>query len=195
MDRRAEAERKTGETEIRVALNLDGRGSTRVETPVGFFNHMLNTLGRHADVDLEIRARGDVDVDYHHLVEDTGIVLGMALEKALGEKKGIGRFGHALVPMDDALALAALDLSGREHLSFEARFPSAKVGDFDTELVEEFFYGLVRGGRLTLHIKLLSGTNTHHAVESIFKAFARALRQAVKIENSSGEIPSTKGVL
>ncbi len=195
MDRRAEAERKTGETEIRVALDLDGRGSTRVETPVGFFNHMLNTLGRHADVDLEIRARGDVDVDYHHLVEDTGIVLGMALEKALGEKKGIGRFGHALVPMDDALALAALDLSGREHLSFEARFPSAKVGDFDTELVEEFFYGLVRGGRLTLHIKLLSGTNTHHAVESIFKAFARALRQAVKIENSSGEIPSTKGVL
>ncbi len=195
MDRRAEAERKTGETEIRVALDLDGRGSTRVETPVGFFNHMLNTLGCHADVDLEIRARGDVDVDYHHLVEDTGIVLGMALEKALGEKKGIGRFGHALVPMDDALALAALDLSGREHLSFEARFPSAKVGDFDTELVEEFFYGLVRGGRLTLHIKLLSGTNTHHAVESIFKAFARALRQAVKIENSSGEIPSTKGVL
>ena len=195
MDRRAEAERKTGETEIRVALNLDGRGSTRVETPVGFFNHMLNTLGRHADVDLEIRARGDVDVDYHHLVEDTGIVLGMALEKALGEKKGIERFGHALVPMDDALALAALDLSGREHLSFEARFSSAKVGDFDTELVEEFFYGLARGGRLTLHIKLLSGTNTHHAVEAIFKAFARALKQAVKVENSSGEIPSTKGVL
>ena len=195
MDRRAEAERKTGETEIRVALDLDGRGSTRVETPVGFFNHMLNTLGCHADVDLEIRARGDVDVDYHHLVEDTGIVLGMALEKALGEKKGIGRFGHALVPMDDALALAALDLSGREHLSFEARFSSAKVGDFDTELVEEFFYGLARGGRLTLHIRLLSGTNTHHAVEAIFKAFARALKQAVKVENSSGEIPSTKGVL
>ncbi len=195
MDRRAEAERKTGETEIGVALNLDGRGSTRVTTPVGFFNHMLNTLGRHAGVDLEIRARGDVEVDFHHLVEDTGIVLGQALDRALGERKGIERFGHALVPMDDALALAALDLSGREHLSFEARFSSAKVGDFDTELVEEFFYGLVRGGRLTLHIKLLSGTNTHHAVEAIFKAFARALRQAVKVDNSSGEVPSTKGVL
>jgi len=193
--RSARVDRTTGETAILVVLDLDGRGEARIDTPVGFFNHMLNTLARHSGMDLEVKARGDVDVDYHHLVEDTGIVLGQALDQALGDKKGIERFGHALVPMDDALALAAMDLSGREHFSFDARFSAPKVGDFDTELVEEFFYGVVRGGKLTLHLKLLDGANTHHAIEALFKAFARALREAVALKDPQGGIPSTKGVL
>lgn len=195
MGRSARVDRTTGETAILVVLDLDGRGEARIDTPVGFFNHMLNTLARHSGMDLEVKARGDVDVDYHHLVEDTGIVLGQALDQALGDKKGIERFGHALVPMDDALALAAMDLSGREHFSFDARFSAPKVGDFDTELVEEFFYGVVRGGKLTLHLKLLDGANTHHAIEALFKAFARALREAVALKDPQGGIPSTKGVL
>ncbi len=195
MGRSARVDRTTGETAILVVLDLDGRGEARIDTPVGFFNHMLNTLARHSGMDLEVKARGDVDVDYHHLVEDTGIVLGQALDQALGDKKGIERFGHALVPMDDALALAAMDLSGREHFSFDARFSAPKVGDFDTELVEEFFYGVVRGGKLTLHLKLLDSANTHHAIEALFKAFARALREAVALRDPQGGIPSTKGVL
>ena len=193
--RAARIERATGETSIVLALDLDGEGRGRIGTPVGFFNHMLNTLSRHSKIDLEVEAKGDVEVDYHHLVEDTGIVFGMALDKALGDKGGIERFGYALVPMDEALALAAVDLSGREHFSFDASFASSKVGDFDTELVEEFFYGLVREGRLTLHLKLMAGSNTHHAVEAIFKAFARALKEAIQISSPEGEVPSTKGVL
>ncbi len=195
MGRKAEVERKTGETSIKVSLELEGRGEARIETPVGFFNHMLETLARHSGVDLWVKAQGDLEVDFHHLVEDTGIVVGRALGEALGDKRGIERFGDALVPMDDALAMAALDLSGRDFLSFDVTFPASKVGDFDTELVREFFYGLVRGGKLTLHLQLLAGSNTHHAVEVLFKAFARALRRAVMSTGNQEKIPSTKGVL
>ncbi len=195
MGRKARVERKTGETKITVVLDLEGTGKARINTPVGFLNHMLSTLARHSNVNLEVEAKGDVEVDFHHLVEDTGIVFGQTLYEALGDKKGIGRFGEALVPMDEALAMAALDLSGREHLSFTASFPATKVGDFDTELVQEFFYGLVRGGRFTLHLRLLDGNNTHHAIEALFKAFARALGRAVKVVDTQGSVPSTKGVL
>ncbi|RLD96420.1 MAG: imidazoleglycerol-phosphate dehydratase HisB [Aquificota bacterium] len=195
MGRKAHVTRRTEETNIAVAIELEGRGEAKIVTPVGFFNHMLNTLARHSKMDLEVEAKGDVEVDFHHLVEDTGIVLGQALDEALGDKKGIARFGEALVPMDEALALAALDLSGREHLSFTASFTATKVGDFDTELVREFFYGLVRGGKFTLHLRLLDGTNTHHAIEALFKAFAKALDRATKVVDTRGSVPSTKGVL
>lgn len=193
MGRKSRVERITSETSITLSLDLDGEGKGKISTPVGFLNHMLQTLARHSGMNLEVDAQGDVDVDYHHLVEDTGIVLGETLDKALGDKRGIERFGEALVPMDEALAQVALDLSGREHLSFSATFPAYKVGDFDTELVQEFFQGVVRGSKMTLHIRLLEGDNSHHAIEAIFKAFARALRQAVRV--GEGDIPSTKGVL
>lgn len=193
MGRKSRLERVTSETSITLSLDLDGEGKGEVSTPVGFFNHMLQTLARHSGMDLMVEAKGDVEVDFHHLVEDTGMVLGEALAQALGYKRGIERFGEALVPMDEALAQVALDLSGRTHLSFSATFPAYKVGDFDTELVQEFFQGVVRGARMTLHIRLLEGENTHHAIEAIFKAFARALRQAIRV--GKGDIPSTKGVL
>jgi len=172
---------------------LDGKGEGKISTPVGFFNHMLQTFARHSGIDLTVEAQGDVEVDFHHLVEDTGIVLGEALAQVLGEKRGIERFGEALVPMDEALAQVALDLSGRTHLSFSATFPAYKVGDFDTELVQEFFQGVARGSKMTLHVRLLEGKNSHHAIEAIFKAFARALRQAIRV--GEGDIPSTKGIL
>ena len=193
MGRRSRIERATSETSIAVSLDLDGKGEGKISTPVGFFNHMLQTFARHSGIDLTVEAQGDVEVDFHHLVEDTGIVLGEALAQALGEKRGIERFGEALVPMDEALAQVALDLSGRTHLSFSATFPAYKVGDFDTELVQEFFQGVARGSKMTLHVRLLEGKNSHHAIEAIFKAFARALRQAVRV--GEGDIPSTKGIL
>ena len=193
MGRRSRIERATSETSITVSLDLDGKGEGKISTPVGFFNHMLQTFARHSGIDLTVEAQGDVEVDFHHLVEDTGIVLGEALAQALGEKRGIERFGEALVPMDEALAQVALDLSGRTHLSFSATFPAYKVGDFDTELVQEFFQGVARGSKMTLHVRLLEGKNSHHAIEAIFKAFARALRQAVRV--GEGDIPSTKGIL
>jgi imidazoleglycerol-phosphate dehydratase len=191
--RKSRVERITSETSITLSLDLDGEGKGKISTPVGFLNHMLQTLACHSGMNLEVDAQGDVDVDYHHLVEDMGIVLGEALDKGLGDKGGIERFGEALVPMDEALAQVALDLSGREHLFFSATFPAYKVGDFDTELIQEFFQGVVRGSKMTLHIRLLKGDNSHHAIEAIFKAFARALRQAVRV--GEGDIPSTKGVL
>lgn len=193
MGRKSRVERITSETSITLSLDLDGEGKGKISTPVGFFNHMLQTLARHSGIDLTVEAQGDVDVDFHHLVEDTGMVLGEALAQALGDKRGIERFGEALVPMDEALAQVALDLSGRAHLSFSATFPAYKVGDFDTELVQEFFQGMVRGSKMTLHVRLLEGDNSHHAIEAIFKAFARALRQAIRV--GEGDIPSTKGIL
>ncbi len=193
MERKGWVERSTSETIITLSLDLDGEGKGKVSTPAGFFNHMLQTLAHHSGINLEVEAQGDVDVDFHHLVEDTGIVLGKALAQALGDKRGIERFGEALVPMDESLAQVALDFSGRACLSFSATFPAYKVGDFDTELVQEFFQGVVRGSKMTLHIRLLEGDNSHHAIEAIFKAFARALKQAVRV--GGGDIPSTKGVL
>ncbi len=193
MGRRGRIERSTAETEITVSVNLDGEGKGEISTPAGFFNHMLQTLARHSCIDLDVKATGDVDVDLHHLVEDTGIVFGEALAQAVGDKRGIERFGEALVPMDEALAQVALDLSGRSFLRFSASLPAHRVGDFDTELVQEFFQGVVRGAGITLHIRLLECTNTHHAIEAMFKAFARALRMAVQVVGE--DVPSTKGVL
>lgn len=186
--------RKTKETEINVTLNLDGAGVSWINTGLPFFDHMLQLFAKHSSFDLELTARGDLAVDGHHTVEDAGICLGQALKKALGEKYGINRYGHAVIPMDEALTLAAVDLSGRGYLAFEAPMPSPRVGDFDTELVEEFLRALALNGEFNLHIRLLAGKNTHHVIESIFKALARSLREAVATGGGGG-IPSTKGTL
>ena len=186
--------RSTKETEIEVRFYLDGEGVSNISHPCGFLTHMLDSMCRHGGFDLELEAKGDIEVDLHHVVEDTGIVLGTALRDALGNLEGIERFGEAIVPMDESLALVALDISGREGLFFDASFSSPKVGEFDTELVEEFFTGFVRGSRVTLHIKLLQKGNTHHSIEAIFKAFGRALARAATISKRRG-VPSTKGVI
>lgn len=196
MERAASAERSTNETHIHVAVDLDGRGQIAIKTGVPFFDHMLEQLGRHSGIDIEIDARGDLEVDSHHTVEDVGIVLGEALTKALGAKKGIRRYGAALVPMEEALSQVALDLSGRPFLSFEVSVPAEKVGNYDPDLTEEFFTALSRSAGMTLHIKLLSGKNSHHIIESVFKGVARALAEAIEIDpRRSDEIPSTKGTL
>lgn len=187
-------ERKTKETEIRVALNLDGEGTVRTATGVGFFDHMMELLGRHAGLDLEISARGDLQIDAHHTVEDAAICLGSALKKALGEKKGINRYGHVILPMDEALVMVALDLSGRGYLGLDAAFCSPRVGDMDTELVEEFLRAFAMNGELTLHVRVLDGRNTHHIIEAIFKGLARSLKMAAARDGGKG-VPSTKGVL
>jgi len=192
--REGQERRTTKETSISVELTLDGDGVTRIEHPSGFLGHMLDSMCRHGGFDLVLDARGDIEVDHHHLVEDTGIVLGTAFREALGEMVGIERFGEAIVPMDESLALVALDISGRDGLFFDVDFSAPKVGEFDTELVEEFFTGFVRGSRITLHVRLLQGGNTHHSIEAIFKAFGRALSRAVRQGASKG-IPSTKGVI
>lgn len=193
-DRKAQVERKTGETEIKVDLNLDGRGAVKCSTGVGFFDHMMDLLGRHAGFDIDLEARGDLGVDAHHTVEDVAICLGRAVRDSLGEKRGINRYGYVILPMDEALAMVAVDLSGRGFLSLEADFSAPKVGDMDTELVEEFLRAFALNGEMTLHVKTLSGRNTHHMVEAIFKGLARALRMAVAREGGK-EVPSTKGVL
>jgi len=193
--REASYSRETKETKIEVNLNIDGKGEAEVETPCGFFNHMLESFAKHSLFDLSLKAKGDVEVDYHHLVEDTGIVIGRAFKEALGEKRAIVRFADALVPMDSSLAQVALDISGRAYLAFYASFPTYKVGDFDTELVKEFFEGFVRGAEVTLHIRLIESGNTHHSIEAIFKAFARALYNASRIRENQEGVPSTKGVL
>lgn len=195
MERTGAFSRKTGETEINVSLGLDGAGDSRVSTGLPFFDHMLTLLAKHAAFNLELTARGDLAVDGHHTVEDAGICLGRALQEAMGEKSGIRRYGHALVPMDEALALAAVDLSGRGFLAFDAVIPSLRVGDFETELVEEFLRALAANGEFTLHVRLLSGKNTHHIIEAVFKALARALRDAVAPDDRVGGVPSTKGTL
>jgi len=194
--RTAECNRKTNETNIVLSLNLDGSGKVEIETGVGFLDHMLALFARHGRFDLAVSCKGDTAVDDHHSVEDVGIALGEALKAALGEKRGIARYGSMLLPMDEALVLSAVDLSGRGSLRYSANIPSQKVGSFDTELVEEFFLALSRAAGITLHIKQLDGENSHHIAEAMFKAFGRALKQAVSIDAAyADEIPSTKGVL
>ena len=196
MQRTAEIKRKTMETDIELSLCLDGSGIAEIQTGSGFLNHMLTSFARHGRFDLTVRCTGDTWVDYHHTVEDVGICLGEAIAAALGDMRGVTRFGSAVIPMDEALVLAAVDLSGRACLGYALEIPAQKVGDFDTELAEEFFLGLVRTARMTLHLRSLAGKNSHHIIEGAFKAFARALRQAVSIDPAAaGEIPSTKGVL
>ncbi|MFW6164108.1 MAG: imidazoleglycerol-phosphate dehydratase HisB [Planctomycetota bacterium] len=193
--RAAEERRQTKETEVRVSLDLDGGGRASVETGVGFLDHMLDLLGKHALFALEVEAKGDVGVDAHHTVEDVGICLGRALASALGDKVGIRRFGFASVPMDEALAEVSLDLSGRPFVVCDVRFPTEKTGDFDVQLTEEFVRAMAVNAGITLHVRVPYGRNTHHMVEGIFKALARALREAVAIDPRVRGVPSTKGTL
>ena len=188
--------RKTGETDINLSLNLDGNGTSEINTGCGFLDHMLTLFAKHGRFNLSVICHGDTHVDYHHTVEDIGIALGQAFAKTLGDKRGIVRYGNFILPMDETLVLSAVDISGRSHLGFKVSIPSQRVGDFDTELVEEFFLGFVRKAGITLHIRSLEGTNSHHIIEAVFKCVARTLKQAVSIDpDYSDEIPSTKGVL
>ena len=194
--RTAEIKRKTAETDIFLMLSVDGTGKSEIATGCGFLDHMLTLFSRHGRFDLTVKCNGDTEVDYHHSVEDIGIVLGSAFSEALGDMKGIRRYADIILPMDEALILAAIDVSGRSYLQFDADMPAQKVGDFDTELTEEFFEAFVRKAGITLHIKELSGKNTHHIIEGIFKAFARVLSEASSIDDRfKDEIPSTKGML
>ena len=194
--RNAVISRKTGETDIRIALELDGSGRAEIDTGIGFLDHMLELLARHGRFNLEVFCKGDTWVDDHHSTEDIGIALGQALDQALGDRKGITRYGQMLLPMDESLILSAVDLSGRGLLAYDLRIPTEKVGTFDTELTEEFFRALAHNARMTLHIRQLAGSNSHHIIEGAFKSTARALRAAVKPDpDCAGEIPSTKGVL
>ena len=194
--RQAEIIRKTGETDIRVFLELNGNGQCSIDTGVGFLDHMLELFARHGRFNLEVSCKGDTRVDDHHSVEDIGIALGQAFDKALGDRKGIVRYGSMILPMDETLVLSAADLSGRGLLVYDLRIPTEKVGTFDTELPEEFFRALAHNARCTLHIRQLAGSNSHHIIEGAFKSVARSLRAAVKIDpECAGEIPSTKGVL
>jgi imidazoleglycerol-phosphate dehydratase len=193
--RSASIQRKTKETDIALDLGLDGPGAVKVATGIGFFDHMLELVAKHGALALTVRAQGDLGVDFHHTVEDVGICLGRALKEALGAKAGIRRYGEAIIPMDEALILAAVDLSGRPHLSYDLEVRRRKLRDFETELVEEFFRAVVNAAGMTLHLRQLAGRNTHHVVEAAFKAFARALRAAVERDPRGGGVPSTKGVL
>ncbi len=192
--RTAEIARNTAETNISLKVNLDGTGKTEVGTGVGFLNHMLTLFAAHGKFDLEVRCVGDTDVDDHHSVEDVGICLGQAFRQALGDKRGITRYGSFLLPMDEALILAAVDISGRSSLNDALEIPTEKIGSFDTELVEEFFLGFTRSCPMSLHLRKLAGTNSHHIVEGAFKAFGRAMKAAVALDGTD-KIPSTKGVL
>ena len=194
--RKAKTARNTAETKITVEVNLDGTGSFDNKTGVGFFDHMLDQLARHSMIDLKVRASGDLHIDDHHTVEDVGIALGKALAQAMGDKRGINRYGSCLLPMDDTLVRAALDLSGRPFLVWKVDFTAPKIGTFDTELAREFFTALAMNGGITLHVQLLDGINSHHIAEAAFKAVARALRDALETDpRKSAEIPSTKGTL
>ena len=194
--RNCDITRKTAETDISLSLELDGTGRAEIDTGVGFLDHMLTLFARHGRFDLSVRCAGDTDVDDHHSVEDIGIALGTAFAKALGDKRGICRYGNIILPMDEALVMEAVDISGRCTLCFDLPVNTEKVGTFDTELTEEFFHAFVRSAALTLHIRKLAGSNTHHIIEAAFKAFGRVMRQAVAIDPAAaGEIPSTKGVL
>jgi imidazoleglycerol-phosphate dehydratase len=194
--RKAEITRKTNETEISVSVTLDGTGQHRMASGVGFFDHMLDQLARHALVDMSLAAKGDLHIDDHHTVEDCGIALGQALARALGDKRGIRRYGECSLPMDDAQVRCALDLSGRPFLVWNVPFPTPKIGTFDTELVREFFQALATHAGITLHVDLIHGINSHHIAEAVFKAVARALRVAVEADpRMAGSIPSTKGTL
>lgn len=196
MGRTATVSRATKETDITVTVNLDGAGVVDASTGVGFFDHMLNALGRHGMLDLTVRATGDLHVDAHHTVEDTGIVIGQAVARALGDKRGITRFGSQLVPMDEALVLCALDISGRGALFWDVDLPFGSVGNFDTQLAKEFFVALAANAGITLHVRELTGENAHHIIEAAFKACGRALRQACELDARAGDaLPSTKGAL
>ena len=188
--------RNTEETKIELSLNLDGKGDSKIDTGCGFLDHMLTLFSKHSKIDLDVTCKGDINVDYHHTVEDIGIVLGKAILEALGDKKGINRYADTILPMDESLILTAIDVSGRSYLGFDVVFPTEKIGGFDTELVEEFFMALTRCAEITLHIKKMAGENSHHIAEGIFKSFARSLRVAVALdENFKDQLPSTKGVL
>ena len=192
----SEISRVTAETDIKLSLDLDGRGASDIDTGVGFLDHMLTLFAKHARFDLYVQAKGDNYVDDHHTVEDVGIVLGQAFAEAVGDKKGICRFGDCILPMDEALILCAVDISGRDYLGYALEIPTEKVGTFDTELAEEFWISFARNARVTLHIRQLAGSNSHHIIEGAFKAVARALRKAVSIDSAyADEVPSTKGLL
>ncbi len=194
--RTAEIIRKTAETDIMLRLELDGKGESGIDTGVGFLDHMLTLFAQHGRFDLYVKCKGDTYVDDHHTVEDIGIALGQAFAEALGDKRGIIRYGSQCLPMDESLILSAVDISGRSYLGYELDIPTQKVGTFDTELVEEFWLGFVRNARLTLHIRKMAGTNSHHIIEGAFKSVGRSLRQAVAVDAAfANEIPSTKGVL
>ena len=195
MDRIAEVRRVTKETDIDMKLNLDGGGNASVNTGIGFFDHMLEGFSKHGFFDLDIRIKGDLNVDGHHTVEDAGIVLGSAIREAVGDKRGIKRYGYFILPMDDALALCAVDLCGRPYLQFDCRFPNDMVGCFDTSLVKEFFYAVSYSAAMNIHIKMLSGENSHHMIEAVFKAFAKALDDAVSRDERIKDVLSTKGSL
>ena len=194
--RKSEIIRKTAETDIKLALNLDGNGKSIIDTKCGFLDHMLTLFAKHGRFDLEVKCDGDVNVDYHHTVEDIGICLGKAFAEALCDMRGIVRYGDIMLPMDEALIACAVDISGRDYLGYDVNIPSAKVGDFDTELVAEFMFGFVRNANITLHFKQMAGSNSHHIIEGMFKALGRTMAKAIKIdEDYKNEIPSTKGVL
>lgn len=195
MNRTAEAERNTKETKIRLLLNLDGTGRTELHTGIGFFGHMLDGFARHGLFDLKVRVDGDLHVDSHHTIEDTGIVLGGALREAVGDKKGIRRYGSCILPMDEALVLCAVDLSGRPYYMSDVSFTVPRLGDMDTEMVREFFYAVSCSGQMNLHFKFLSGSNNHHMCEAMFKAFAKALDAAVSYDERITDVLSTKGSL
>jgi imidazoleglycerol-phosphate dehydratase len=193
MARTASVERKTKETEIKVSVNLDGNGTYEIDTGIGFFDHMLEQLARHGDFDLEVKAKGDLHIDFHHTVEDVGIVLGRAFAEALGDRKGIKRFAHSYIPMDETLSRVCVDLSGRPYVVWNVKFSQEKIGDMDTELFREWFYAFGFKMGANLHVENLYGENNHHIIESCFKALAKSLKQAVIVE--SDKIPSTKGTL
>ena len=194
-DRKASKTRETLETSIEVALNLDGAGSADISTGLPFFEHMLDQVARHGRIDLRIAARGDLDVDAHHTVEDVGITFGQTIAEAVGDKRGIFRYGHAYVPLDEALSRVVVDFSGRPGLEYDVAFSRARVGDFDVDLLHEFFQGFVNHAQVTLHVDNLKGTNAHHQAETIFKAFGRALRMALQRDPRTADTPSTKGSL
>ena len=192
----ATVHRKTSETKIRVEINLDGTGIYRVATGIGFLDHMLEQLSRHSLIDLTVEAKGDLHIDQHHTTEDAGLAIGEALTKALGDRKGIQRYGHAYAPMDETLSRVAIDISGRPYMVWRSEFSQSKLGDFDTELFEHFFHSFAQTAGITLHVETLYGRNNHHIVESIFKAAARALRFAVEVDpRKADQVPSTKGTL
>jgi imidazoleglycerol-phosphate dehydratase len=195
MTRTADISRRTNETDIRLSLSLDGNGEGTRSTGVGFFDHLLDAVARHAGLHLDLDVKGDLETGPHHTVEDSGIALGQAIDEALGDRSGITRFGQAVVPMDEARASAAIDISGRPYTLFEADLPPVAIADFDSDLAEEFFRAVANNAKLTLHLRVEAGTNAHHMVEAAFKAFARALRMAVAIDPNASGIPSTKGLL
>lgn len=196
LSRTASVSRKTKETDVSVTVNLDGRGKCEADTGIPFLDHMLHQISSHGLIDLEVKATGDIEIDDHHTNEDVGITLGQALARALGDRKGINRFGHFVAPLDESLVQVALDFSGRPHLSYGLNIPTQRVGTYDTQLVREFFVAIVNHSQMTLHIRQLDGLNSHHIIEATFKAFARAMRMALEVDaRRAGTIPSSKGVL